>query len=89
MKVIGVLASCRKGSSSAAVVKEVLNGAKDKGHEILIIELDDNLKGCLGCQSCKREGYDGFCVRDDVLKRLKSQVSGLKSQIDKLIQTKK
>lgn len=67
MKVIAVLGSPREKSASSALAREVLRGAADAGHEVVIYSVNDmNLKGCQACGYCKDNRAD--CVIDDDLK---------------------
>lgn len=67
MKVVAVLGSPRMDSASSAIAKEVLRGAKDAGHEVVIYNLNDmNVKGCQACGACKKNWCD--CVLNDDLK---------------------
>ena len=66
MKVIGVACSCLARSNSLKAVEAFLKGAAEAGHETELIRLDRDLRGCIGCQACKKEGA-GLCVQKDVL----------------------
>ena len=68
MKVIGVACSCLARSNSLKAVEAFLKGAAEAGHETELIRLDRDLRGCVGCQACKKEGA-GLCVQKDVLAR--------------------
>ena len=68
MKVIGVACSCLARSNSLKAVEAFLKGAAEAGHETELIRLDRDLRGCIGCQACKKEGA-GLCVQKDVLAR--------------------
>lgn len=67
MKVIAVLGSPHKDGASSTIAKEVLRGAEDAGHEIVIYNINDmNINGCQGCGYCKNNRAD--CIIDDDLK---------------------
>ncbi len=67
MKVVAVLGSPHKNGPSSTIAREVLRGAKDAGHEVVIYNLNEmNLKGCQACRYCKDNYAD--CVIDDDLK---------------------
>ena len=66
MKVIGVLGSPHVDGPSNTIAREVLRGAKDAGHEVVIFNLNAmNLRGCQACGYCKRHWCD--CVIEDDL----------------------
>ena len=54
MKVIGIACSPLARSSSLRAVEEFLRGAGEAGYETELIKLND-LKGCIGCQGCKKD----------------------------------
>ncbi|OHD13629.1 MAG: hypothetical protein A2086_00710 [Spirochaetes bacterium GWD1_27_9] len=65
MKVIGFNSSPRKGGNTETLVKEVLNGAKEKGAEIKFFDLNSlSIKGCQACMYCR--GNDGCAIKDDM-----------------------
>lgn len=67
MKVVAVLGSPHKDGPSSTIAKEVLRGAKDAGHEVVIYNINDmNVKGCQGCGYCKKNYAD--CKLEDDLK---------------------
>ena len=67
MKVIAVIGSPHPEGPSARLVKEIVRGAKDAGHEVVIYNIKDmNFKGCQGCGYCKNGGGD--CILKDDLK---------------------
>jgi len=68
MKVVAVLGSMKPGKSySSTLAREVLRGAEDAGHEVVIYELKKmHVEGCIDCFTCKGNGID--CVLDDDLK---------------------
>lgn len=65
MKVIGIACSPLARSSSRQAVEAFLKGAAEAGWETELIQLND-LKGCIGCQGCKKDGA-GMCVLQDDL----------------------
>jgi multimeric flavodoxin WrbA len=67
MKVIGVACSCLPRSNSMKTVEAFLKGAAEAGHETELIKLDKDLRGCIGCQGCKKG--EGFCVQKDDMTR--------------------
>ena len=67
MKVIGIACSSLPRSSSRKAVEAFLKGAEEAGNATELILLGKDLRGCTGCQGCKKG--DGFCVQQDVLTR--------------------
>lgn len=54
MKVIGIVGSPRKNANSETLVRAVLEGAKEKGHETEIFLLGEmSYQGCQACMYCK------------------------------------
>ncbi|MGI5916642.1 MAG: flavodoxin family protein [Anaerolineae bacterium] len=66
MKVVAVLGSPHKGGPSSTLAREVLRGAADAGHEVVVYEINEmNVKGCQGCRYCKEHNVD--CILEDDL----------------------
>jgi multimeric flavodoxin WrbA len=66
MKVVAVLGSPHKEGPSSTLAREVLRGAKDAGHEVVVYEINDmNVRGCQGCRYCKE--HDADCIQQDDL----------------------
>lgn len=66
MKIVAVLGSPKKDSVSSAIAKEVLRGAEEAGHDIVIYNINDmNIKGCQACGYCKKHHVD--CILEDDL----------------------
>jgi len=64
MKVIAINGSPRKNGNTATILKEILEGAADKGAETRMIHLNAlDMKGCQGCLAC-RDNL-GECAYDD------------------------
>lgn len=67
MKVVAVLGSPNEKGNSTALVKEVLRGASDAGHQIIIYEINKmKISGCQGCGYCRSNSVD--CKIDDGMK---------------------
>jgi multimeric flavodoxin WrbA len=67
MKVIGILGSPRKNGNSETLVRAVLEGAKEKGHETEIFLLGEmSYQGCVACMYCKT--HDRCKQEDDLTK---------------------
>ena len=67
MKIIGLSASPRKDGNTAWTVGKILEGAKERGAETQhwrFSELD--IKPCLGCLCCQRDGNRGCVINDDM-----------------------
>jgi multimeric flavodoxin WrbA len=65
MKVIGIVGSPRKNGNSETLVRAVLEGAKEKGHETEIFLLGEmSYRGCQGCMYCKT--HDRCKLEDDL-----------------------
>jgi multimeric flavodoxin WrbA len=67
MKVVAVLGSPREESFSSTLAREVLRGAVDAGHQVVIYEVNKmNVQGCQACRHCKEHNVD--CIVQDDLK---------------------
>ena len=75
MKVIAINGSPRKNGNTATMLKQMLDGAAEKGAETRLIHLNAlNMKGCQGCLSC-RENLGQCAFKDDfqdVLEEMKA-----------------
>ena len=61
MKVVAVLGSPHPDGPSSTIAKEVIRGAKDAGHEVVIYQIDDiDFKGCRDCGYCKQHGLKPY-----------------------------
>ncbi|MGN0316036.1 MAG: flavodoxin family protein [Fusicatenibacter sp.] len=66
MKVVAVLGSPKKDGASSTIAKEILRGAEEAGHEVVIYDINDmNMKGCQACGYCKQNRVD--CILNDDL----------------------
>lgn len=69
MKVIAFNGSPRKKGNTQFLLETVLKGAQSKGAETRLINLNElNIKGCQGCEACKKDL--GNCVQKDDLSPL-------------------
>lgn len=67
MKVIAVLGSPRKNSSSSLLAEQIMAGAREAGHEVVVYKINNmNVMGCQACRYCKENGVD--CILEDDLK---------------------
>ncbi|MGM0641269.1 MAG: flavodoxin family protein [Thermotogota bacterium] len=68
MKVIGIVGSKRKKGNTATLMNEALKAINKQGIETEIIFLDDyEIKGCNGCEKCKKTFK---CVIQDGMQKL-------------------
>ncbi len=66
MRVVAVLGSPHKEGPSSTLAREVLRGARDAGHEVVVYEINEmNVRGCQGCRYCKEHNVD--CITEDDL----------------------
>lgn len=67
MKVVAVLGSPNEKGNSQVLAKEVLRGASDAGHQVIVYEINKmKISGCQGCGYCRSNSAD--CKIDDDLK---------------------
>jgi multimeric flavodoxin WrbA len=67
MKVVAVIGSPRETSFSSTLAREVLRGAADAGHQVIIYEMNKmDVKGCQACRHCKENDSDCI-VKDDLI----------------------
>ena len=63
MKIVILQGSPNKKGSTAMLTEEFIRGAKEAGHEVQRIDVDElNVNPCTGCVAC---GYEGPCVQKD------------------------
>ena len=66
-KVLVLLGSPRKKSTSNTLAEQVIKGAETKGAEIDKVHINQlQIRGCQGCYSCKKEGSTGCRINDDM-----------------------
>jgi multimeric flavodoxin WrbA len=64
MKVLVLSASPRRDGNSRALAEALVLGARDRGHDVDLVDLDDAVSGFLrDCRACRRS--DGRCGIDD------------------------
>lgn len=74
MKVIAFNGSPRKNANTQSLVEAVLKGAENKGAETRLINLNElNIKGCQGCEACKKDL--GKCFQKDDLSPLLKEMA--------------
>ncbi len=65
MKVLGFVGSPRANGNTAALVSQVLAGAKASGAEVELIQVPDlTISGCRGCKYCK--SHETCRINDDM-----------------------
>ena len=71
MKVIGIVGSPRKNGNTETLVRAVLEGSKEKGHETEIFLLGEiRYQGCQACMYCKT--HDRCKLEDDLTPVMKA-----------------
>jgi len=71
-KVIGVISGARGESNSAAMVREALKGAEEKGASVKELFLPGyRMNFCQGCLSCMKEGK---CYQDDDFNKIREML---------------
>lgn len=73
-RVIGIVASPRKGKNTATLVQRTLEGAASQGAETQLYYLSDyDIGPCRGCEGCKRTGV---CARKDDMQQFYALMEG-------------
>lgn len=68
MKVVAVVGSPRADGVCAKVVNQLIAGAKDAGHEVVVYDVNKmNLHGCMACGYCRANNAD--CIQNDDMKQ--------------------
>jgi multimeric flavodoxin WrbA len=74
MKVVGFIGSPRKSGNTAALVGEVLRGARYNGAETIAYNINQmNIRGCQACYKCQTP--DGKCVQKDDMAKLYDEIN--------------
>ena len=56
MKILGIGGSPRRGGNTDLIMKEILRGAGDAGHETEAVFLRDyTINSCTGCEKCRKD----------------------------------
>lgn len=72
-KVLLLAGSPRVNGNSSMLGEEFLRGAKEAGHHVERIDVARrNVKGCLGCNACYRNG--GSCVQKDNMEEIRNKM---------------
>lgn len=65
MKILILNGSPRPNGNTSAMIDAFLEGAKDNGHEITVVQVcQKKIAGCLACEYCHTKG-NGKCVQQD------------------------
>lgn len=68
MKIVALNGSPRKNGNTELLLKETIKGIKEKGHEVLIYNLNEmNIKPCQDCGGCDSTGK---CIISDDMDRI-------------------
>ncbi len=66
MHILAFNGSPRKKGNTSVIIAAILEGARSKGAQTTEVRLHDiNLKGCMGCLSCRKKA--GHCKQQDDL----------------------
>lgn len=66
-RLLMVTSSYRKNSNSNALGAAVAAGAREKGHEVTIVDIARlTIKACRGCDHCLKPGGKGCVIKDDM-----------------------
>ena len=72
MKVVAFVGSPRTDGATDALVRQVLNGAEDKGADTAIFHIGVlNISGCKACMACKKSGV---CIQKDDMQELYDEI---------------
>ena len=65
MKILVLNGSPRPNGNTAAMVDAFVEGAKENGHEIIVVPVcQKKIAGCLACEYCHTKG-EGRCIQQD------------------------
>lgn len=68
MKVVAVIGSPRENGASVKVVNQMITGAKEAGHEVVVYDVNKmNIHGCMACGYCRANNAD--CIQNDDMKQ--------------------
>lgn len=69
MNVLAINGSPGKNGFTSKITNQILEGAKEAGHNTEVIYLADlNLRDCAGCRACQKEDTAKCVFRDDIVK---------------------
>ena len=70
MKILVLNGSPRPKGNTAAMVEAFVTGAKENGHDIIVVNVcQKKIGGCLGCEYCHTVG-NGQCVQKDDMREI-------------------
>lgn len=73
MKIIVVCGSPRKDGNTEIMADAFINGAKEQGHEVEKINIEDKkIAPCLGCEYCFSN--DGICFQEDDMEEVLEKI---------------
>jgi multimeric flavodoxin WrbA len=80
MEIIAINGSPRKIGNTSNIVRTILEGAQTAGASVTEVRLHDiNLKGCMGCLSCREN--PGVCKQEDDLSHYLEALKSCKGYI--------
>ena len=73
-KILIVLGGGRANGNTAQLANAFMKGAKEAGHEVELISLNQlNVNGCIGCNACR---YEKPCIQKDDFNSLVPKIKG-------------
>ena len=70
MKILVLNGSPRPNGNTAAMVEAFAEGAKENGHEIIVVPVcQKKIAGCLACEYCHTKG-EGRCIQQDDMQKV-------------------
>ncbi|MDO5296238.1 MAG: flavodoxin family protein [bacterium] len=70
MNIVVLFGSPRPKGNTAAMVEAFVEGAKEAGHQVSVIDVaKKNIKGCLACEYCHNKG-NGTCIQKDDMQEI-------------------
>ena len=75
MNILILNGSPRKGGNTAALAEAFTEGALSAGHSVTQIQVGTmNIRGCLGCEACRKSG-SGKCIQQDDMQSVYPAIS--------------
>ena len=67
MKILVLNGSPRINGNTSKLVAGFVEGAKEKGHDIKVIQVGNkNIRGCMSCEYCHTKGNGKCAIQDDM-----------------------
>lgn len=67
MEILVLNGSPRKNGNTSSLLKAFREGAQSSGHKVVQFDVAHmNIHGCIGCDSCYKEGNTGCVQKDDM-----------------------